>query len=201
MARATLRIRNETPWRTDHLRAFAQAARRQIYGRELRPTRILFTRSRHHVSGHATIGGTHVVVRVPSSLLVRREATERRAKQLSELQRLWLAQVLCHELAHNAGAQGERWMRRSRQYGWGSGWQENVAWARDLPLELTTATPKLALLVSAKVEAILSRIDSAERRWQAKAKRAATALKKLARRRAYYSRKLAALSAPSEGDK
>lgn len=177
--RATLRIKNATAYRSDHLRAFAVRARAQVFGSELKPLRLEFIPSRKRIHGRASIRGSwsRVWIRPPRA-------------GFAESLKLELAQILVHEFAHNAGAKGERWMRRGTTYGWGQGWQNNVAWALDLPLELKPAKPKPA--ESERAAARLAVIAERRRAWTSKAKRAATALKKLARQERYYQRKLAA---------
>lgn len=172
--RATLRIENRTGWRTDHLRAFVVRAREEVFGTERKPLRVVFYASRTRLHGRAYIGGTLSTIWLPPTI-----------------DRCVLAQILKHELAHNAGARGERWMRRGSHFGFRGAWRESVAWAETLPLELAEVKAKLP----ADPFAVLAKIASSERRWTTKAKRAATALKKLRRRRTYYERKLAATSA------
>lgn len=174
--RATIRITNRTPYRTDHLRAFVVKAREAVFGNERKRLRVEFSPSRQHLTGLATIRGSWSLVRVP------------RNPDKAEL-----AQIIIHELAHNAGAKGERWMRRSTAFGWGPGWRERVAWALDLPLDVKA--PRLPAEPQDVLAVILANLDARERSWKTKAKRAATALRKLARQRAYYRRKLAALTA------
>jgi hypothetical protein len=171
--RATLKIVNRTAYRSDHLRAFAVRARDQVFGDEPKRLIVEFRAARRRCHGRASIGGRRSVIWMPPAC-----------------DRHDLAQMLIHEFAHNAGANGERWMRRGTRFGWGTGWRENVPWALDLPLELAPAKPAPA--PSEVVAEKLERIAQRERAWSSKAKRAATALKKLARQRRYYERKLAA---------
>lgn len=172
--RATLKIENRTRWRTDHLRAFAMEARRQVFGADLKPQQVRFVPARVRHSGLAAIGGSWSVVRIPSTP-----------------DKHTIAQVLVHEFAHNAGAKGERWMRRGTLYGWGEGWRENVAWAEALPLELQEQPAPASR--EERVAAKLASIEAREVAWRSKLKRANTALRKLAKQRAYYTRRAAAL--------
>lgn len=179
MRRATLRINNRTAYRSDHLRAFAMAARSQVFGTDLKALVVTFVPARFQHSGRASIRGSWSLIRVPKP---------------EHLDKHQLAQLLVHEFAHNDGANGERWMRRSKAFGFGSpDWRSNVAWATDLPLELKVA--KAAPPPTARMDAKLTSITTRETAWRSKAKRAANALKKLARQRRYYERKLAAMSA------
>jgi hypothetical protein len=182
--RATIRIENRTRYRTGHLRAFVVRARAQVFGAEKKPLRVTFVKSRRYIHGRASVGGSWSKIWLPP---LRAEVAA--INRGLDWFRLQLAQILVHELAHNAGAKGERWMRRGTAYGWGPGWQENVPWAKELPLELAAepAKPKPASLDN-KRAAIVARIE----RWESKAKRAGNALKKLRRSLAYYDKKLAA---------
>lgn len=176
MRRATLRIVNRTAYRTDQLRAFAVRARAEVFGDDLKRLVVTFRPARKHHTGYAYVGGTNSVVRVPAP---------------DHLDRQKLAQVLKHELAHNAGARGERWMRASRWHGWGAGWRETVTWALDLPLDV--AAPATAPGKTEATENALAALAARRAKWIAKAKRAATALRKIARSQTYYERKLAAM--------
>lgn len=177
--RATIRIDNCTAWRSDHLRAFVERARVLVFGDQPKRLRVRFLTSVSHIHGRASIGGTMSVIWLPPT------AATRKAE---------IAQILMHELAHNGGANGERWMRRSKRFGWGPGWRESAAWGNDLPLELKPAKPAETPQerIARKLDLVLAR----EKAWRTKAKRAATALKKLARQRGYYQRALAASDSP-----
>jgi hypothetical protein len=179
--KATIRIKNETDYRTEHLRAFVVKARDQVFGSERKPLRVRFIPSRKRTHGRASLGGSRSLIWLPLNA-----------------DRYELAQILIHELAHNAGASGELWMRRSMKYGWGLGWKNNVAWAADLPLELKPEKPAPA--ASDRFAERLASIAVRRRAWATKAKRAATALKKLARQERYYTRKLAASISPKGTD-
>lgn len=176
MSRATIRIVNRTSWRTDHLRAFVVAAREQVFGPERKPLTVEFAPGRSAwVHGRAALGGSWSRLTIPAT----------------DPDKRLLAQILVHELAHNAGAAGERWMRRSKSYGVRHPeWRENVAWADALPLE--RKEPKRAAPVKDVIGSKLARLAEREAAWRSKAKRAATALRKIARSRTYYVRKLAA---------
>jgi hypothetical protein len=176
MRRATVRIVNKTKYRSAHLRAFVLAARDQVFGDDRKALLVTFLPSRARLHGRASIGGSWSTIWLPAN-------TDKHV----------MAQILVHEFAHNAGAKGERWMRHGKLYGFAEGWRENVAWATALPLEL--AAPKSAPAVGDAIGAKLQLIDAREKAWRTKAKRAATALKKLSRRRTYYQRKLAATEA------
>lgn len=179
--RATLRIDNRTQYRTEHLRAFAVRARTQVFGDDTKHLEVSFIPSRSRCRGRASIRGSWSRIWLPANV-----------------DRHELAQILIHEFAHNAGAKGERWMRHGKTFGWAPGWRDNVQWAVDLPLELrqSEAAPDPADKLSAKLAAIEAR----EKAWKTKAKRAATALKKLKRQRGYYERRMAA-GKLTQGDK
>lgn len=184
MTRATIRIVNRTPWRTDHLRAFVVQARAMVFEKdERKPLAVFFERSRTVLHGRAAVGGSRSRVWLPC---------------VRTPDRLTLAQLIAHELAHNAGARGERWMRRRAAFGVGDrGDAERFAWAYTLPLERTPAPAPAP--ESERIASALAGIEARAARWQSKAKRAATALKKLARSRRYYTAKLAACGTTKRG--
>lgn len=171
--RATIRIRNRTQYRTDHLRAFCVMARQQVFGDDRKRLVVCFDPSRSQCHGRASVRGSWSTVWLPP-----------------DIDRQTMAQILVHEFAHNAGAKGERWMRHGKAFGWAPGWRDNVAWALTLPLELkAAATPPNA---ADRFAVKLATIEAREKTWRTKAKRAATALRKLKRQRGYYERRMAA---------
>lgn len=177
--RATIRIVNLTRFRTDQLRAFVVRARDQVF--EIGDRRRLvvhFRPSRRICRGRASIGGGWSTVWIPA-----------RMSSVEELKQQ-LAQILVHELAHNAGAKGERWMRHGTRFGWGPGWRDNVPWSVALPLELQAERP--APPPTARIETRLARVAELQQRWGVKAKRAASALRKLIQEQRRLERRLAA---------
>jgi hypothetical protein len=175
--RATLKIENRTKYRTEDLRAFVVRAREQVFGDERRPLMVRFVPARRYASGHATVNGSRSLVRVPPNV-----------------DRFVLAQIIVHELAHNAGARGERWMRRSKQFGFRHPeWRESVAWADGMLLELKPAAPKLT--PAEKLERLLTRAEVMRKHWSTRAKRANTALRSWTQRVHRIERRMAALKA------
>jgi hypothetical protein len=169
--KATVRVTNGTHWRTDHLAAFVRGARREVFGSELKPLRVTFAYSRKsgRVSGRASVGGSWSRILIPRA----------------SVNKSLLARLLIHELSHNAGLRVEREMPKVHTGG--------VPWAEALPLESKPAKP--APSPGDRIDLILSNLTVREKFWSTKAKRAATALAKLKRQRAYYTRKLAAVRA------
>jgi hypothetical protein len=184
MSRASVRIVNKTAWSTDHLRAFVMEARRQVFGEHVRGKKLVVTfvhARRAWITGYAFVNGKNSRIRVP------RENVDKRD----------LAQTLIHELGHNAGLRNERMMRRSKAWGFRHPeWRENVAWADALPLE--KAPPKVKPTKVEKLEQRLAVLDVRESSWRTKAKRAATALKKIAAAKARIQKRMAAMEG---GDK
>lgn len=183
--KASLKIVNKTKWNTDHLRAFVMRARAEVFGEHARGKKLVvtFVTSRRYgsVSGYAYIGGTNSRIRIP------KDAIDKRS----------LAQILKHELAHNAGANGERWMRRSKDLGFRHPeWRQTVEWADALPLE--KAAPKPKPTKGERVERALAIAQRRKKEWQTRAKRAATALKKWTRRVAQIEKRAAAMNAAKE---
>jgi hypothetical protein len=185
MRRATVRIVNRTQYPSAQLRAFVLHARDDVFGAERKPLVVTFLPSRRRIHGRATIGGSRSTVWLPPQL----------DREGYAPGRLALAQILRHEFAHNSGMKGERRMRGSAAYGFVDGWKQHVQWALDLPLERPAAPP---VDPRATIEAELGSIERRRRAWITRAKRAATALRKLAQRETRLRRKLAATKEPQQ---
>jgi len=178
--RATVRIVNTTRWRTDHLRAFVMRARAEVFGEDPAPLLVKFRPSRTVLHGRASVGH-----KSPELRRLRRMGSTNWLPTRREFSKTSLACLLVHELSHNAGLRSERDMPA-----FGPMARARVeAWAEALPLEPATEAAKPTAPSYADK---LARIEARFRAWQSKAKRAATALRKLSRQRRYYERKQAA---------
>lgn len=106
-----------------------------------------------------------------------------------------LCSTIQHELAHNLGyTHADMGYRKVGLFWWGGA--ESYPWAADLPLEKKQpkAKPKGTELQEHRYKLVLA----GEERWNAKLKRAQSALKKLRVKRRYYENKLAAKGAPKQ---
>lgn len=170
--RATLRIENRTAWNTAHLRAFVQGARREVFGAELRSSKVVFVYSRHgYYSGLGSIGGSWSKIRMPAP------------GRHGPVNKAMLARLIIHELSHNAGLRVERDMPKVHG--------APLPWAEALPLDLAPAKakPDAGTVLDKKLAAI----DRRQKQWATRAKRAATALKKLAASRRRIEKRMAAM--------
>ena len=152
-------------------------------------------------SGRGRIGGAWILVRLP--------AITRRAVRIAKALRAtgnivplpalpdaaYTARTIEHELLHNYGYVDERRMRRADRHALKAGWFD---WAREMFPDGIPLAPKKVRPPRDLVAERFARIVAAERRWKTKAKRAATALRRLATQRRYYERKMAARTAPAE---
>jgi len=185
MGRASLTIVNRTHWNTEHLRAFVVAARSEVFGEHIQGKKLkvtFITSRRQGVSGLASVGGGWSRIRIPKQNIDKRS----------------LAQILKHELSHNAGACGERWMRRSKNLGFRHPeWRETVEWADGMPLDLKPAEPKLSKVE--KLERLLAHAEAGERAWRTRAKRAATGLRAWSQRVKRIQKRMAAALAETPG--
>lgn len=175
--RATIRIVNETKWKTEQLREFALLARNEVFlPGDRKKLEVKFKASRGSMHGRASLGGSWSTVWLPNPELVapgRRYPTVERVK-------LVLIVILKHELAHNAGAAGERWMRRGTEFGWGAGWEAKVAWAASIPLEPKeeAARPTRQERLASEAERLRARLE----RWIREERLAHRAVLRLKRR-------------------
>ncbi len=172
-----MKIVNETHWRTDHLRAFIQrVAEVELDGPARKALKVTVTYNRAKDKGYVT--GCAFLRSNIARLMVPRQVVDR----------VDLAHVIAHELAHTRGMHHHQ-MNRNPQYSRVSDWRERYAWAETMPLE--KALPK----AKAKKDVQMRRYNAAlaaEGRWMTKLKRAQTALKKLRPRLRYYERTLTA---------
>lgn len=209
-----MKIVNKTHWRTDHLKAILQRCAEM----ELEPAKrrritvtVVYSGKRHDgSSGCAFVGGTRARVRIPKgprlpdkrlvehyrkidaerslidtlgSLLDRYLSGFDEAKSMQSI-KLAFASVACHEFAHNRGMQHRQ---MPKQYTWAEGWKDYVAWAADMPLEVKTAPERK----TDAQEQRYSRVLQLKAQWEAKLKRAQTAIKKLRTKERYYERAFA----------
>lgn len=101
---------------------------------------------------------------------------------------LSFAHTACHEFAH---LRGMHHRQMPRKYTWDAGWQAYVAWANDMPLDVTPAKVKARPDVDAKLAHVVTMRRLAETR----AKRAQTLLRKWRTKERYYLKQQAARAA------
>lgn len=167
---------NKTHWRSDHLRAFITKQlpeeRPDLCKRgapALRVT-IVYTRRMGSTgsSGEAVIKGNWMKVRL--------------SKHIPD--KVDLAMVIAHELAHTRGARDEYMMRHSAKYGRVGTYREIYAWANDLPLEQVEKKSK-----KKPVDQKLTHAQKMLKAALTREKRAVTLRKKWATKVKYYSKK------------
>lgn len=159
-----MRIRNLTPYRTNHLRAFvARVAKDELDAAQRKELRVTFrTKIRRGwrrqvgtVSGIAYVGDP----RAGMTIYLTGSVDRRR-----------LAHTLAHEMAHVRGMRHPM-MRRTARYGLGEGWDDLYAYAETLPLE-RKATPTKPSATERRSEK-LERARALLTRWERRAKQAA----------------------------
>lgn len=170
-----MRITNKTHWRTDQLKAIIQrVADAELDTNDRKRLRVeaVYKKSNWRRCGLGAINGLWI------RLYLNRDSVDR----------IQLAHTIAHEFAHNRGWR-HRQMAGTLRYSYAEGWREYYAWAESLPLEekevKAKAKPDIQLVR-------YQRVLDAKKRWLTKAKRAATALKKLRAQERYYERALAA---------
>lgn len=204
-----MKVRNETTWRTDHLRAILQRAA-EI---ELEPAQrkrlivtVSYTRG-HYSSGCAFVRGRHATVRIAHP--------QSRGRRFSKWVKVsdddprparcrWsdgngdsgkvvrefappdtrelvqhFALVAVHEFAHIRGMHHDTMPSR---YKWHGKWREYVAWATTFPLEVKPVKVAAKPTVDDKLAHVLKMKRLAETR----VKRATTILKRWKARERYY---------------
>src|ERR1041384_2649567 len=214
-----MKIVNETHWRTDQLRAILQRCAEMELEPAKRASMVItivYSGKRHDSSsGCASVEGYRARIRIPKGpsqpnpriathylkcdtdpdfthpekghLLSKYLARFDEAKSM-RLIKLAFASVACHEFAHNRGMQHRQ---MPKHYTWAEGWEDYVAWAADMPLEIQTAPERKTDVQQQRY----SRVLELKNKWTAKLKRAQTALKKLRAKERYYERAFAVKSA------
>jgi hypothetical protein len=180
-----MKIINHTHYKTLHLRAFVTRVARleEISPAKLKLLTVTFNYGRAGewrrqqgfggtTSGRAVVGGTRMTIYV----------------QKSGVDRIDLAHTLAHEFAHIRGLEHAQMRGRTAYYRINN-WRELYAWAEQLPLEVQQ--PRQSKKRDAQMERY-ARTLAAIKRWEAKAKRAATALKTYRQKQRYYERVLTA---------
>jgi hypothetical protein len=168
-ARFRMRVENRTHWQTRDLRRFvtriAQEVLTEVYRGEHRGIDVRFAHYSGRgtaCSGHAYLGGSFAHIGVPKDAV----------------DRVDLAHTLAHEFGHLSGlthrdmAGGAMWQRVGD-------WRERYAWANALPLRRKPARRRLGTRERREIQH--SRLVARLARWERRAKRAATAIRKLRR--------------------
>jgi len=184
-----MKIINKTKWQTKHLRAFvSKVAQDELEPEKRKRVIVAFVPARQQrgCTGYAYVGGRSCQINVPT-------------KSDPAQWKRSLASTIAHELAHLHGHKGERWMRRSKRYGYTKHTGERYAWADAMPLEEKPAQLKPKATPAEKAEAKRKATEKLIKQWETKEKRAKWFLRKYRKRLRYYERRLAAMpSAPKE---
>ena len=201
-----MKLVNNTRYDTAHLRAFVS----RIAKLELPPQirfrlRVTCLPSRKYFGGTAYIRTAQIKLHIPP----RNRDDDMGHKD----DRLKLAALIAHEMAHlrtkASGRAEELWMRSCGRYGCHEQRMtdkavaerlQRYAWALMMPLERAAEKQAEPIAPDAKAAAKLEHVELLQRRWEAKAKRAATAIKKYKRKAAYYRKKLASAASVTKGE-
>lgn len=196
MNRRRIEIENGTAWRTADLRRFIREGCKIVFDPGDKPVvwcRVVYAR-RGRVTGCAYLGGTRMTFRIGKP----KAGTPHDPREIGAL--------VVHELGHLRGLThgqmrgGARWTWKGVAGG-EAAWYAAQEWAKDLPLRMEEPEKRERVTGAALVDRRAAATAAAIKRWETKAKRAATALKKLRARARYYDRRAAALRAPdTEGD-
>lgn len=177
-----MKIINQTRWRTDHLRAFVRrVAEDELSPKKRKVAEITFVRASNSggwSSGHATLHGRRMKVRVPPTP-----------------NKIDLAMVIAHEMAHLRGMNHSQ-MRGNALYHRFPVTNALYAWAETMPLEVQVLKDK-AKPDMQKVR--YQRVVESIRNWQSKLKRAQTALRKLRDKERYYKKEFERKAAINAG--
>jgi len=184
-----MKIKNETYWRTDHIRAMIlRVARAQhMEPVQIRAMRIYVVwRKRRSRIGEASLGHSSGHMATYMKLFMDRDRCDS----------VLLAHTIAHEIGHQKGLT-HRDMRGRPSFDYSPGWRDLYAWAAAFPVERRPvlerprkAPPSPVQLAEANYEKAAAMV----RTWETKIKRAQTALKKWKRRAALRQRRVAALA-------
>lgn len=182
--RRRIRIENATRYRTDDLRRFVVRAAADALGDD---TRALVVRFKYTtgkgVHGRAYIGGYSVAMRLPRG----------------GVSGITLAFVLTHEFGHTRGLRHAQ--MRSTSWRWPrteagrEAWRAHFGWGDTIPVRERPVREAVKATGAALIEQKRAALEVRRVRWQTKAKRAATALRTIARQMRYYDRRAAAVRA------
>lgn len=175
-----MKILNETAWRTDQLRALIQrVAEDELSSQQRKILRVTINYKRRYTNmmGSACIG-TPFHQQLSMTLLLPRTS--------ANFDRVAYALTIAHEMAHCRGWQ-HRQMTGNR-YDWKPGWQERYAYVADYPIERAPAVKNINPGDDVKHLHAVKMV----KQWTSKTKKAATILKKWARKVRYYEKKMAA---------
>ena len=196
-ARRQIKIKNQTIWRTDDLRALIRKACGIVFDpgqKTIIHVNIVTAKARESVTGCAYVGGTMMTLRIG------REVTDLRM----------VGAIIVHELGHLRGLQhrdmrgGAKWTRvgvptRDGLSGYAQ-WLKANEWVSGMQLRKKEVIRKERV---AGIELIESRMAIASanlKRWESKAKRAANAIRKLRKRVKYYALRRAAMEVKGNGE-
>jgi len=198
--RRRIAIANETRYRTADIRQFLRKAAEMVFDpgqKAIIRCRVVYAH-RRNVSGCATIGGTLMTLRIGKDVQDKREVGAVAVHEMGHLRgldhfhmrgaALWTDRGLSRVVSAQTG---ESWSARER-------WLRAHQWAADLTLREEQPNRKPRLAGMDLVEVRRERVLEALGRWSKKAKRAATAMKKLRGRLKYYDRRAAAMTAGKE---
>jgi dual-action HEIGH metallo-peptidase len=187
--RRRIEITNTTPWRTDDLRALILAGCTRVFDPDQKPVIdviVKVARGRKYVTGCATIGGTFTTLRI--------------GLDVADIR--LVGAVIVHELGHLRGLYhrdmrgGAKWTDAGVPVRDGVSaheqWLRANDWAVGMPLRRREPVQKDAPDAVTVIEGRLVHSQRLLSRWETKAKRAATAMRKLRRRITYYERRYAA---------
>lgn len=180
-----MKIVNKTHWDTAPLRKLvARIAQDECEPEKRKRLRVEVVPARRRYSnGFAYVGGTYSRIRVPNPHRV----------EWTNQQQIDLASLIAHELAHNHGHSGERWMRAKSCVRYGRRSDEQAAfYAWALSPEYMMRPREKKLVVKPGPD---DKLDKAQERlasWERKAKYAANKIRKYRLRVRYYERKMAA---------
>lgn len=182
-----MKITNKTKWQSKHILKFvrevikrAPAHLKEQYKKRGYPknltVEVVYNRAGKngsYVTGCAPYGGKRITIKVGGHAVNKYD----------------LASTIQHELAHTINyTHADMGFRKNGLFWWGG--EEFYPWAKDLPLE---PKPKKLKPKGTELKLVkLVRLEKREVEWEAKLKRANTALKKIRTQKRYYERQLVA---------
>lgn len=187
-----MKIINETKWRTEDLKAIAmRILPDEIESVTKRKKIVIIFRS---TKGNAHRGSSGYAYRIGGEKCCVRLASTKYGEGFVD--KIDLCVVIAHELAHLRGLPGGRaseyQMRRSPRYGRNPKNAEIYSWVNDMPLRPQESPKSVKVDPAVKAESEIAHFEKLIAGWQAKAKRAANAIKKYQKKIKYRQSKLTA---------
>lgn len=193
--RRRITIHNDTNYRTADLRKLLRAAAAMVFDPEQKPiirVQVVYAR-RGNVTGCASLGGTTMTLRIGKGGADVRDVGATMVHEMGHLRGLTHPQMRGAARWTFKGLRSTMDAQTGETFNPYQTWLRAHAWADAFTLHEDSPKRKPRLSGDALIEVRREQTVQSLERWQRKAKRAATAMRKLKARLKYYDRRSAAL--------